>query len=519
MQKQNSELKKPEKSVRWIIAYVLLWIIFFLWVYIWIYGGFIFPVPDIQIMKLWIRITVIAFVFMFIRHIIMFRLKWEAREKWMKFFRWVWKGVKYLFIVILVLLVINLIYGKIRYSKLPEVDESMFLRTDHQTILPDDEDALIQLRNKDDDISLNRIDGEGVWSDLQRVYYVIRNENTLTHKKNPINWKEYQDECLLVYSWDEASCGTWVRNEDTLNRILNFEINIDNSISVQGEKYLTVNWENVSLMEYIAANEQQIKSDLEELDRLLSMDYYLPDNRLMYLPTYLQWYSRGSLVVMLYYIQQENWDMVEYVFDVNYKMVDLLNNIWWVVGYLISSNLQLGVDETINSTMQLLPEDLRLKLATKYSESKRDRESVKNNVVNWEYVLANEYIFNNEEMPFFLNLKIFPLNSDKDTKKLILYWCKLLYDEDIETLDNLAENLLKETWYSAYNIYWTIYAASMIPRVQGIYTRLDWSVFGKQALINNLKSGEYDMWFNEKRWNDSEYLYETYSLSSEEELN
>ena len=76
----------------------------------------------------------------------------------------------------------------------------MFLRTDHQTILPDDEDALIQLRNKDDDISLNRIDEEGVWSDLQRVYYVIRNENTLTHKKNPITRKEHQDECLLVYS-------------------------------------------------------------------------------------------------------------------------------------------------------------------------------------------------------------------------------------------------------------------------------------------------------------------------------
>jgi len=458
---------------------------------------------------------------MAIRHIIMFRLKGEAREKWMKFFRWVWKGVKYLFIGILVLLIINLIYGKIRYSKLPEVDESIFLRTDHQTILPDDEDALIQLRNKDDDISLNRIDGEGVWSDLQRVYYVIRNENTLTHKKNPINWKEYQDECLLVYSWDEASCGTWVRNEDTLNRILNFEINIDNSISVQGKEYLNVNWENVSLMEYIAANEQQIKSDLEELDRLLSMDYYLPDNRLMYFPTYFQLYSRGSLVAMLYYIQQENWDMVEYVFDVNYKMVDLLNNIWGVVSYLISNVLQDCVDGTINSTMQLLPEDLRLRLATKYSESKRDRESVKNNVVNWEYVLANEYAFNDneEEMPFVLNLKIFPLNSDKDTKKLILYWCKLLYDEDLETLDNLAENLLKETWYSAYNIYWTIYAASMIPRLQGIYTRLDWSVFGKQALINNLKSGEYDMWFNEKRWNDSEYLYETYSLSSEQDLN
>ena len=41
------------------------------------------------------------------------------------------------------MVIINIIYGKNQYSKIPEVDESIFQRTEHQAILPDNEDALI----------------------------------------------------------------------------------------------------------------------------------------------------------------------------------------------------------------------------------------------------------------------------------------------------------------------------------------------------------------------------------------
>ena len=49
-----------------------------------------------------------------------------------------------------------MIYGKIQYSKIPEVDESMFQRSEHQTPLPDDQDALIQLNTREDMQNRNR---------------------------------------------------------------------------------------------------------------------------------------------------------------------------------------------------------------------------------------------------------------------------------------------------------------------------------------------------------------------------
>jgi hypothetical protein len=50
-----------------------------------------------------------------------------------------------------VIAAINIIYGKLQYSKIPEVDESIFYRSNHQIPLPDDEDALIQLRKLDEE--------------------------------------------------------------------------------------------------------------------------------------------------------------------------------------------------------------------------------------------------------------------------------------------------------------------------------------------------------------------------------
>jgi hypothetical protein len=51
-------------------------------------------------------------------------------------------------LIALVVAIINIIYGKNQYSKIPEVDESIFQRTEHQNILPDEQDALIQFYNK-----------------------------------------------------------------------------------------------------------------------------------------------------------------------------------------------------------------------------------------------------------------------------------------------------------------------------------------------------------------------------------
>ena len=48
--------------------------------------------------------------------------------------------------------------------------------------------------------------------------------------------------------------------------------------------------------------------------------------------------------------------------------------------------------------------------------------------------------------------------------------------------------------------------------------RLDWNIWHKEALIENLKSGEYKVWFNEKQWNDNHDYYEINRIPTDEEL-
>ena len=61
-----------------------------------------------------------------------------------------------------------------------------------------------------------------------------------------------------------------------------------------------------------------------------------------------------------------------------------------------------------------------------------------------------------------------------------------------------------------------IYA--LIPRMQSYGTRIDWNLWHKKALIENLKSGEYKVWFNEKQWNSYLGYYEDYRLPTDEKL-
>ena len=65
-----------------------------------------------------------------------------------------------------------MIYGKIQYSKIPEVDESMFQRSEHQTPLPDDQDALIQLKKFDDNWTNNEL-----LKDLEAIYFSSMTDN------------------------------------------------------------------------------------------------------------------------------------------------------------------------------------------------------------------------------------------------------------------------------------------------------------------------------------------------------
>ena len=403
-----------------MFGYILTWLAFFAWVAICIYGWYYSDgwynsdSPNLEIMKIWIRIVVIVSIFMLILHIIIFRLKWETRGRWIKILKIIWKWFWNLLLIALVLLIITLIYGKIQYSKIPEVDESMFLRSEHQTPLPDDEDALIQLRKLGDEYSKNEL-----WKDLEAIYFSTTsyNVNSRLYKNSKVGWQWNQDECLLVYSGDEASCGTWVWNKETINRFFDQNINTEE----RGEKYLNIDGQKVTIREYLDAKEPEIRADLQEMDRILSMDYYLPNNKVLWLlPQYLQWYARGSMVMLMYYTDKEDWDMVEFIIKMNYKSVDIMNHLWSLISTLVSAVLQDVVDSTVNSAMQLFPEDLRLNLAKFYVENMRSRDDIIHEMTKWEYVLRNEIRETELEESFPWILTRYPIYSKKDTKRFMV---------------------------------------------------------------------------------------------------
>lgn len=412
-----------------------------------------------------------------------------------QFFLW-------LILIALVLLILDIIYGKFQYSKIPEIDESMFQRSEHQTLLPDDEDALIQLKELDEEWTNSEL-----WHNIEKAYFsVIAYQNNIFYKNSKIWWEYNQDECILIYSWDNAYCGTWSRNKNTLTRFL--------------DSYLPeLEGENITIREYIDANEEEIKSDLQELDKVLSMDYYLPNDKvLQLLPAFLQWYTRSSMILMLYYTDKEDWDMVDYIIKLNYKSVDILNHIWSLISALISAVLQDYVDSTVNSAMQLFPEDSRLNLAKFYEENMRNKDDIIHEMAKWEYVMWNELREDELREDISWILTRYPIYSKKDTKRLMLYAYSLLYNNDSENYNELWEWPFKNLKYSLYNIWWRIEAVTLLPRLQWCNTRIDWNLWHKQALIENLKSGEYKLWFNEKQWNENPDYYNIYRLPTDEEL-
>ncbi len=525
MENQNINSGKPKRSFWWMFGYILTWLIFFAWVAIGIYGWYSWQYPNMWVMKLWIRIAIICFIFMWLLHVVIFRMKWETREKRIKRLKKIWKIIGkwgwILLLIGLVIAIINIIHGKNEYSKIPEVDESIFLRTEHQSILPDDQDALIQLNKKERERRSTPNKTGKEMDVLEVLEYAYRNFNWSSkylidnpYRDSKIWWERYQDECILVYSWDEASCGTWVWNKDTIDRIL----------SSYTDK-ITINGEKVTVREYIEANEDQLKSDLEWLDRTASMDYYLPENALEVLPNFVQWYARGSMVALLYYIEKEDWDMVEYIVKVNYKTTDILDNLWTFISVLISLVTQWIVDDTINSSLQLLPEDVRLNLAQFYTDIMPDREEFIHNTIKWEYALWTNYrqgyVAEGNRL-----LTHFPIYSEKDTKRFMNYGYKLLYDEKVDKYESLFSMPESNKWniswleHSIYNLYGKEIILDLMPRMQSLYGRLDWNIFHKEALIENLKSGEYKVWFNEKQWNgeQADYYYWEHRLPTDEEL-
>ena len=113
-------MKKQKHNIWWFIGYILTWLIFFSWVGIWLYWGYNCDNVDMWMIKLWIWIAIVCFIFMGILHIVIFRMKWKTRELWINILKKLWKWIGIGLLIALVIAAINIIYGKLQYSKMEE---------------------------------------------------------------------------------------------------------------------------------------------------------------------------------------------------------------------------------------------------------------------------------------------------------------------------------------------------------------------------------------------------------------
>ena len=417
-------------------------------------------------------------------------------------------------IVLFSLIIINLIYGKIQWSKIPEIDESIFAREEHQNKLPDKEDALIQLKD---------IHGSWYMNDVWDVLDII---SLSKDNDSEINRKNHTDECFVIYSWWKNYCGTRAKDKKTLHRLLNSYYTTEVDSYKKRENYFIIDWKKVTILKYLDKKEPGIRADLQKLDEILSLDYNLDfpsprDEPFYLLPQYLQWYARANMILLQYYTLKEDWDMVMFIIKLEYKMVDLFNHYWGNVPHLISFVIQNVTDSTISELISAFPDDFRIQLSEQYSNLDYNKEWMLKERTKWEYNntwknRAKDVIFTDvwSDIPSLTQFLFhFPFLSKKDSNRFMEYaYYTLMYDEWFDF--DSVQLILPER--SLYNYYGNYPYQALRPRVGSYNKRLGNTIYHKEALIKNLKSGKYDVRFSEKDWDP--YEYESNRILTDEEL-
>lgn len=414
--------------------------------------------------------------------------------------------------ILLLILIGDTIYGKIQWSKIPEIDESVFKRDYHQTKLPDEEDALVQLR------TYNSWDMSDVMITLETYYqYLFWNNSYYKENNKDITRKRYPEECLVISSWWNEYCGTWVWNNDTLERSLNNYFHINDSSYIEtsyykdfldDDRYLSINWKKATIFEFIQEHEPEIRESFQELDRIASLDYYLPNNEILnLLPAYLQWYARASIVALQYYMYQGDWDMVMFIIKLNYKIIDIFNTTWSFINQLISLAIQWIMDEGINSYTELFPKDFRNELSEWYSTKIYDKYEMYDKLMKWEYIMWNWARDNNilsgdwNSEPMYQFLFHFPFFSAKEINNMMNYSYYSLWKEpDNDSIGEMIDNLLYIK--SLYNRYWKEPYSALMPRMHSVRYRMDKDIYHKETIVKNLKDGEIRV-----RFNKLDYIY------------
>ena len=447
----------------------------------------------------------------FIKYLI-FKKKWKASQKTLNPTKDKKKLSYITLIFIFMVLGIDIIYGKILFLNIPKVDISNFARSSHIISLPEWEDWVAIIKEKEKNEEINKI-----WHFLDRAYLNRFNVTAIQYSEKNLSWKEHPDECIKVYSWGQAYCWTWAWNENTIKRLFRNQLN---------EEYVksdeTLEWKTISLYSYLEERESEIRKEILELDRLLSMDYNAKDwlvNDL--LPQDLQTFWRWSIVLIEYYSLKKDWDMVEKIVSIDYKIIDIVNNFWWLIWILIWGVIEENLYTNLNSSIQIFPEDVRLNLVKLIKEKSTKYDEILWFVMQWELenwaAVINENSTIWKKDPWLKQLFYhFPFYSESDTKRLInhfysvyhywlINWSLWDYSDFYDKLLNGESNFR----WSVYNIQWGIALSMIAPRRQWGMDQRKRTWVHKESLLKNLETWKYDVWYSEPEWKKDDYYYRT----------
>ena len=412
----------------------------------------------------------------------------------------------FLFFVIL----IDIIYGKILFLRIQESDISNFIRKDHAKQLVEWEDwvAILKAKEKNDEVA-------NIWYLLDQVYINRFNPSVPAYWEIQLSWKKHPDECIKVYSWGQAYCWTWAFSENTLKRLFRNQL---------GEKYIrydiTLSWKVQSLYSYLEEREPIIRTEVLEMNKLLSQDYYA-ENWLKsdLLPQNFQSYTRSSIVLIWYYGLKKDWDMVLKLVENDFKMADICNNFWWLIWVLVSNVVVENTYTNLNNLLLIFPEEIRTKLISLIKNYHTDYNDIIKYIMQWEIENMNAMIDEVSEGYkcdgwLWQILYYYPFYSESDTKRLLNYFYNiyndLLHEKDVWGAKEFFQNMLD----GESNFHWSIYNmqgirifSALVPRLQWATTSIKRTYVHEESLLKNLESWKYDVWYAEPEWQKDDWYY------------
>lgn len=437
----------------------------------------------------------------FIRFII-FKYTWKLRGKILdseKETNSVWSFITLLLLFILIT-VISL--WKIKFTSLPTLNASIFERKDYVEQLPEEKDWFKQLK-KIDEVWINW--HKEFWEILDAIYLSeIGWEN---YENEKLWWQWHQDECDPVWTWETQYCWTRLWSRSTIRRMFNRKFNYTSNNKI---KKLEYEWKEVTIYAYLKKHEEQMTDDIKEINRLLSLNYYINTwDILNTYPQFFQSHTRWSIVALQYYVWEKNDEMVKLIIKNNKEMVKHMFNVWTNIWVLIWTVLENTMNSMINSLNPLFSNDLRNDIIKIYDNYIEYKEEIMRKSAKWEYNLWNQEKNESKERnpSLYETFYNYPFYSEKETNKLMIYYYTALYNNNY----SIDLSYIDWSYLRPFNVIGINQATMLLPKMLP-NTNLGLMLKSRESLVKNLKAWNNSEWFDrENRWNNIE-LYEQHIL-------